>query len=206
MKLMYDAAYPPAAPPKWPVVAGYIGGDTPHVWTDAEWDAQPAQYRLPIFVHTGPDDASAGDSDAKLIVGWLGQHQVPAGSSVVIDTETNTYTGYLTAMDTAVSAAGYKLVNYGSLNFVVSNPLTSGGRWTADWTGIEHIDDLTGVVATQWASATQLGTAYDASVCDDEMPLWDTKPPAWQAVAADQAEAVLAKMSALSALLQAHVS
>lgn len=206
MRLMYDAAYPPADPPKWPAVAGYIGGDTPHVWTDAEWDAQPAQYRLPIFVHTGADDPKAGDSDGKLIVAWLDGHKVPLGSSAVIDTETSTYSAYLSAMDSVVTAASYKLVNYGSLNYVLKNTLTSGGRWTADWTGVQHIDDVTGVVATQWADATQLGTDYDASLCENSMPLWDTKPPAWELDAAAEAKDVLAKMTALDKLLQAHVS
>jgi hypothetical protein len=35
---MFDASTPPAsAPPGYRAVAGYIGGDTPHVWTGAEW-------------------------------------------------------------------------------------------------------------------------------------------------------------------------
>jgi hypothetical protein len=206
MRLMYDAAYPPADPPSWPVVAGYIGGDTPHVWTDAEWDAQPAQYRLPIFVHTGPDDQAAGSTDAAHILSWLDGHQVPAGSSVVIDTETANYSGYLTAMDKLITDAGYKLVNYGSLDDILKNPVTSGGRWTADWTGAAHIDAAPHVVATQWADAKQLGTSYDASLCDDDMPLWNTKPPTWEETAATEAEDLLARMTDLNSLLQSHAA
>ncbi len=206
MRLMYDAAYPPADPPAWPAVAGYIGGDTPHVWTDAEWSAQPAQYRLPIFVHTGADDEGAGSADGQQIVAWLKAHDVPAGSSVAIDTETANYSAYLQAMDATVSAAGYKLVNYGSLDYILKNPLTSGGRWTADWTGVQHVDDVAGVVATQWADATQLGTSYDASLCEDDMALWDTKPPAWEVDAVTEAKDLLTRMTALEQLLEAHAS
>ncbi len=206
MRLMYDAAYPPADPPNWPAVAGYIGGDTPHVWTDAEWAAQPAQYRLPIFVHTGADDAAAGTADGKQMVTWLQAHMVPAGSSVVIDTETASYTAYLNAMDATITSAGYRLVNYGSLDDILKNPLTSGGRWTADWTGVQHVDDVAGVVATQWADATQLGTGYDASLCEDDMELWDTKPPSWEADAVTEAKDLLARMTALEKLLETHAS
>jgi hypothetical protein len=125
---------------------------------------------------------------------------------VVIDTETGNYSGYLTAMDKAVTGAGYKLVNYGSLDDILKNPLTSGGRWTADWTGVQHIDDVAGVVATQWADAAQLGTSYDASLCDDDMPLWNTKPPTWEETAATEAVDLLARMTDLKDLLQSHAA
>ena len=57
----YDAAYPPAKPPAADGVCIYIGGDTPHVWTLAEIEAQPARYRLPIFVRSNP----AGISESR---------------------------------------------------------------------------------------------------------------------------------------------
>ena len=38
-KTMWDASTPPASVPggPWDAAAGYIGGDTPHIWTVAEW-------------------------------------------------------------------------------------------------------------------------------------------------------------------------
>ena len=63
MRWMYDASTPPPNPPHWHVAAGYIGGDTPHVWTQAEWNAQWFPCRLPIFVHTGADTSADAPPD-----------------------------------------------------------------------------------------------------------------------------------------------
>ncbi len=48
---MFDASVPPAsAPAGYRAVAGYIGGDTPHVWTKAEWRRFDQLPKLPIWV------------------------------------------------------------------------------------------------------------------------------------------------------------
>jgi hypothetical protein len=48
---MFDARVPPAsAPAGYRAVAGYIGGDTPHVWTDDEWKRFGSLPKLPIWV------------------------------------------------------------------------------------------------------------------------------------------------------------
>ncbi len=74
MRRMWDAAFPPASPPKWEAVAGYIGGNTPHVWTDQEWARQQARWRLPIFTRSHDGDPSA---DAAHAVRWMTAHHVP---------------------------------------------------------------------------------------------------------------------------------
>ncbi len=71
---------------------------------------------------------------------------------------------------------------------------------------MQHVDDVLGVVATQWADATQLGTNYDASLCEDDMALWDTKPPTWEVDAMTEAKDLLTRMTALEKLLEAHAS
>jgi hypothetical protein len=58
------------------------------------------------------------------------------------------------------------------LAYVVKNAKTRGGRWAADWSGVIGMAPGDDIVATQWISAVQLGTAYDASVIDGSVPLW----------------------------------
>src|SRR6266536_1905062 len=82
---MWDAALPPASPPKWEAVAGYIGGNTPHVWTDQEWARQQARWRLPIFTRSHDGDPSA---DAAHAIRWMTAHHVPKGVCVALDFET----------------------------------------------------------------------------------------------------------------------
>jgi hypothetical protein len=56
---MFDARVPPAsAPAGYRAVAGYIGGDTPHVWTDAEWKRFGSLPKLPIWVRSDPAEVA----------------------------------------------------------------------------------------------------------------------------------------------------
>jgi len=168
---MYDAAYPPAHPPAWEAVAAYIGGNTPHVWTDAEWEAQPARYRLPIYVRSNPEDHVAA-TDARQAIAWLRTHNVPRGCLLLLDLETAVDPQYVRAFDADVLAAGWKTCAYGSLSTIFHNPRPSGGYFVAHYTGTPHIEP--GSVATQYADDRMLGTDYDASLVADTAPLWDT--------------------------------
>src|SRR5258707_6133543 len=57
---MFDASVPPAsAPAGYRAVAGYIGGDTPHVWTEAEWRRFAQLHQLPIWVRSNPTQVDA---------------------------------------------------------------------------------------------------------------------------------------------------
>lgn len=169
MRHMYDAAYPPGSPPHLDAVAGYIGGDTPHVWTDAEWNAQPARWRLPIFVRSDPASASVG-SDAATAVDWLRAHNAPKGSLVALDLETAVDAAYVRAFDAVLVHAGYKVVEYGSASTIFSDPATSGGRWVALWN-----NDDTSLAGGQIHQYIDRGS-YDESVVADDAPLWDTHP------------------------------
>lgn len=172
-KRMYDASTPPAHPPAWEAVAAYIGGNTPHVWTIAEWNAQPARWRLPIYVRSNPGSHSP-HVDAALAVAWLLAHGVPHGSAVALDLETAVAPSYVRAFDADLKAVGYVTLTYGSLSTVFGNPKTSGGYWVAHYTGKDHMEPR--AVATQWASDRQLGKPWDASTVADSVPLWDTRP------------------------------
>jgi hypothetical protein len=173
-RTMYDAAYPPPDP-HLDVCAFYIGGDTPHVWSDTEIAGQSARWRLPIFTRSNPTDATQAHSDAAAAITWLRGRGVPAGSALALDYETAKDSVYLAAFDKAVVAAGWRVLVYGSLDTVVQNPQPSAGYWTASWTGAAHLD--AGAAATQWASDTMLGKPYDLSEVADSLVLWDTAPP-----------------------------
>lgn len=170
---MYDAAYPPSDP-HLDVCAFYIGGDTPHVWSDSEITGQSARWRLPIFTRSNPGSASAS-TDAFDAISWLTSHNVPKGSAVALDYETAVNSAYVIAFDQAIVAAGWKTLLYGSLSYVMQNPRPSAGYWTASWTQSAHIDS--GAAATQWAGDVQLGQPYDLSDVSDSLVLWDTQNP-----------------------------
>lgn len=169
---MYDAAYPPGHPPAWPVVAGYLGGNTPHVWKLAEWQHQPARFRLPIWVRSNPEavddahDAAAAVAAAKAL-------GVPHGSTIALDFETAVNAPYVKTFDETLKAHGYRVMLYGSASSVRHNPEPSGGYWVANWTGHPFMDTGAGAAATQWTN----GTAYDSSLILTSVPLWDTRPP-----------------------------
>jgi hypothetical protein len=170
MRRMFDAAFPPASPPAWEAVAGYIGGNTPHVWTDAEWARQKARWRLPIFTRSSDGDPAA---DARRTIAWLTRHRVPKGAVVALDFETRVDAGYLRAFDSALKRAGWKVILYGSLSTVLHNPKPSGGYWVAHWTNVPHL--VPGSAATQYASDVMLRKPWDASLVADSTPLWDTR-------------------------------
>ena len=170
LRRMFDAAFPPASPPKWEAVAGYIGGNTPHVWTAAEWARQSARWRLPIFVRSIGGDPVA---DATFSINWLKYHGVPKGTILALDYETRIDATYLQAFDRAVVAAGWKVTVYGTRRTVLANPKPSGGYWDAQWTNVPHLN--AGSAATQYGGDTTLGQPYDASLVADSTPLWDTE-------------------------------
>jgi hypothetical protein len=180
LRRMFDAAYPASVlhqgVPAWEVVAGYIGGNTPHVWTDAEWDTLTgkagARFRLPIFTRSHDGDPNA---DARAAVSWLRTHGVPPDCCVALDFETRVDAAYLRAFDWIVQQAGYLTMLYGSRDYVLRNPKPSGGYWVADYTGQAHL--YPGSAATQWSGSGPFGGAYDPNVVADATPLWQIGAP-----------------------------
>ena len=166
-----DNAFPLASYPKADGFAFYIGGDTPHVWTNAEVAALPYRYRLPIFVRSNPQDANA-NLDAAVCLAQLGLHGAPKGVLVALDFETAIDPGYVAQFCTIVATAGYPVILYGSESFVHRNNMPDGLYWGADWTKVNHIHP--GDSATQWISLT----AFDESSFAPTLPLWDTQPHA----------------------------
>ena len=210
MKRIYDSAWPVSNPPPWLVSAFYLGGDTPHAWSAAEIYAQPARYRLPIWVFNGSDSQNTGISDASAALANLHALKVPPGVAIALDTETSVLSDYIRAFNHDVTVAGYEVINYGSLDYVIKNPDTSGGRWSAHWDNVATIDDGYNIVATQFADSVQLHTGYDASVIEDHVPLWDYRPPApppvttWESVALDEAKTARQHLDKVAGMLLTH--
>jgi len=170
---MIDFAYPVSPPPvKTDILLVYVGGDTPHDMTDAEMEAQPARYRLPTWVRSNPTGAAQAQSDASVFIAWLNAHKVPKNVSVLLDLEVAVNTAFVTSFNNALTSAGYKVMKYGSLDYIFKNPKTSGGTFVADPTGTEHMVTEGDTVATQYDFAG----SYDLSVVLASVPLWDTKP------------------------------
>jgi hypothetical protein len=169
-----DSAYPLAAGSYPGSVQGwgfYIGGDTPHVWSDTEVAALPYRYRLPIFTRSDPDSAAQAQSDAAAAVAWAKAHHQPAGTLIQLDFETAVNAVYVTAFDAIIVAGGYKTVLYGSQSTVQQNPTPSGGFNIANWDGVD--DD------PNWTAKQYEDTGgYDLNDFSPAAPLWDTQAAA----------------------------
>lgn len=176
MKTMYDDSTPPTHPPNTDAVAFYIGGDTPHKWTDAEIHRQTARYRLPIWVRSNPQSSVQGRAEGLTAVDWAIAHSQPVGTCIALDFETAVDASYVHAFDLALVTNGYKTLLYGSESAVLRNPKPSGGYWVALWDS--HAALTGGWAAKQYASDGMLGKSWDLSVVADSTPLWDTQNPA----------------------------
>lgn len=169
----YDAAWPPAHPPATDGVCGYIGGDTPHVWTASDWHAQTARYRLPIFVRSNPPGPGAV-ADVIAAVRQLQAIGAPKGTLVAWDMETAADSAYMAGVFRDLRLSGYQLIVYGSESTVFGNHVPDGLYWGAQWTNAAHF-----AAGNQMTQYVDFGP-YDESIADASLPFWDTHgaPPA----------------------------
>jgi hypothetical protein len=151
---MTDASIEPKTlPAGTKIIAGYLGGNTPHVWTAAEWNRFKVK-KLPIFVCTGEGNGIADGWEA---LKRLYQLNVPKGTVVAYDMETSIFATTVLNFYEVLRWAGYYTWVYGSRDFVFANPRCSG-YWVADYTEVSHL--VKGSCATQYEN----GTATDRSV------------------------------------------
>jgi hypothetical protein len=163
---MADASCPPAAPLEGiSVYAGYIGGNTPHVWTRKEWDVFDGCKKLPIFVRSSPCGANQGITDAFAALRRLFELGVPKGTAVVLDLEAAVDVPYVNSFQSVISSwAGYLLWVYGSSSTLFQNPACDG-YWVADPTNQPHSYEHPQVWATQYAENVSIDAAQvDLSV------------------------------------------
>jgi hypothetical protein len=169
----YDAAYPVANAPKDDVVFGYLGGDTPHAWSLADWNSQPARYRIPIWTRDNPGGYN-GASEARAALAKLDSLGAPRGILVALDYELAQDATYLEQFDGFMVSVGNKVAVYGSKSTLFNNPKPSGGYWPADITDHPHL--YPGSLLTQYEFA---GDWDDDTVSSALLPiLWDSRPTA----------------------------
>jgi peptidoglycan hydrolase-like protein with peptidoglycan-binding domain len=164
----YDASTPPAHPPAGADgVCGYIGGDTPYIWSLADWNSQSARYRLPIFTRSDPPGPGA-QADVTAALDQLHVIGAPKGCLVAWDFESAVNAGYTQQVYSLLHQANYVLMAYGSVSSVFGNKDPDGYYWGAQWTGVQHFAN--GADMTQWVSFS----AYDMDVALSDLPFWDT--------------------------------
>lgn len=171
--LFIDAAFPPppaSLPAGTQGIAGYIGGDTPHVWTAAEWAQYKQPYRLPIFTRS-PASAAQAVPDAAEAVSQLHFLGAPKGILVALDSEFSVPSAYTVPFVTALNADGYKVIDYATESTVHGNVNPDGYYWGADITNVPHIH--TGDEITQFAFLS----AFDESEASPTLPFWKIGDP-----------------------------
>lgn len=157
------------------VAGGYVGGATPHVWSPAQWDAQPARFRCPFFV---PYPGMAPAQQADLLLAALGHLGAPRGTIVFLDMETSADPGLVNGIANIVHAEGHPVGVYGSEGAVFGNPPRSG-YFVALYDGVARLYEHPHSIAKQYTRGyvTPEGVTVDLSVFADSVPLWDTRPP-----------------------------
>jgi hypothetical protein len=168
---MFDASTPPSsAPHGYRAVAGYIGGDTPHVWTEAEWRRFAKLRKLPIWVRSNPAQVHA-EADSFAALERLYELKVPRGVTIALDLETSVDAGYVRTFHRVMRWAGFFVWVYGSASTVFRNPQCDG-YWVADYAGKgPFMYQHKMVKATQYEN----GTHYDSSLVKHwqySMRLW----------------------------------
>jgi hypothetical protein len=154
---MSDASVEPSRLPSGTkVIAGYIGGNTPHVWTAAEWDRFTGVRKLPIYVHS---EGESGITEGWAALQRLYQLNVPHSTLVILDMETLVEPEAVHNFRTLLNWANYRCGTYGSASTVFGNPVDYG-YWVADYNGKMQLYPHGGVFAEQYAP----GPLWDSSV------------------------------------------
>jgi hypothetical protein len=168
---MFDASIPPAqAYPGCVAVAGYIGGNTPHIWTIPEWQRFGALVQFPIWVGAGRSD---GAYDGQAAAGAMHAHGWNPGSpnrrGCVLDMEGQVNPGYVDEFGVSIWQAGYQTFIYEDLAALGGNPAKEG-IWLALWDGLADIPAYAAVLAHQYLpNVAWQGTTVDLSTITDNM-------------------------------------
>lgn len=163
--VLFDAAYPGPGDPQVNGCLFYLGGDTPHVWTDTEIREAPGRFRLATWVRSNPTQVNPL-VDAQSCVNALKTVGYPPGKAVALDLETAVDPAYVNTFGATLHAAGWLVWPYGSKSTLFKNPALDG-YFPSDPTGIDHVNP--GWVACQFS--------YDGSYDEDDITqpglLWD---------------------------------
>lgn len=129
---MHSASRPPLTAPKGTKIVGlYMGGDTPHVWTQDEVKRFGKYRKLPIYVRSNPTGRNPVD-DAMTVLQWLYHFRVPRGQVVALDLEGAVNKPYVSGFGNVLRFFGYKVWPYGEISTIFGNP-PEDGYWVAHY-------------------------------------------------------------------------
>lgn len=156
---MFDTAYPPSTPyPGTQAVAGYVGGNTPHVWSLSEWLRFSHLRSCPIWTgygETRPEAQGVEAGRAARALGWKPFARVRR--LLVDDRETSPDLAWDRAFAKGVAAQGFLAVKYGNVR----------AEWVASWDAGTTIPP--GALALQYkGNVPYAGTQVDLSVIGQE--------------------------------------
>ena len=153
---MLDTSNPGSArlPAGYKAVAGYIGGDTPHVWTGAQWAQFRGTPKLPIYVDDYKTGRAAGVADAWDCLAKLFALGVKPGKAVAYDIETSKDAQRAYGFAAILNWAGFAVWLYGSRSTLLTIPFND--YWIADYTDKPHWP-VRSARACQYANGVNIG-------------------------------------------------
>lgn len=168
---MFDASSPPPTPyPGSHAVAGYLGGNTPHIWEVPEWDRFAGLVQFGIWVGAAEGDP-VGHGNAAVQaahnLGW--RPNAPLRRAIICDIETEQNRPWVDAFGKAVWDGGFQTYVYGSASTILGDPAKEG-RWIALYNDEPNIPAIPAAVGHQYkANVPWDGTFVDLSVITAEM-------------------------------------
>jgi hypothetical protein len=190
------------------VAGGYLGGNTPHVWTRQQWDDQPARWRAPLWTPWPTVDPVQQGLNVAAALHDLG---APAGCIVFLDMEGTVNAALVNAIAAEVNKGGYIVGVYGSESAVFGNPPRSG-YWVALWDGIAANYEHPHAIGKQYRGnvSDKSGVTVDLSAWSDAAPLWDTRPvtppalPSWAQSAVSDLNLAAQQLAAVRSAIQSN--
>lgn len=169
----FDAAFPPSKRyPSCQWAGGYIGGNTPNVWTLDEWNrfTGPNFRVCPIWTgyhQNDPGDHAKAAVKAALALGWRA-HATPL-RLIALDFEGEVDAEWITAFAAQLRNDGFDTCPYASLSAISGGDPPELGYWLPDWNGFPVIPSQPPhVIAHQFEGDVPfMGTSVDVSVGDD---------------------------------------
>lgn len=166
-----DYAWPidPALLPDYvTAVCGYVGGSTPHVWTDAEVQRVKDSGRQWWPIWTVPQRGigiSDGNGAAVGMIEQLRLRSYPGNAPVFLDVEHSTWTANPAGAQAAIHYWKRSMQEEGWPNTFAYVPLEAGFDWVAYWTNTAPTILPAGWVGQQYGGEVNNGK-YDLSVMD----------------------------------------
>lgn len=172
-----DAGYPfdlSKLPADVHAVAGYVYGDTPHIWSLTEVQAVRATGREWWPIYTAPStgqilSAVGGSAAGQIMCRKLVPYGVDSNTPVFLDIENGTWNAspsgamaYLNSWKSVMSLNGYQN-HYGYV------PWSAQTDWVANWTGQSPSALPPNVFGWQYISDKMLGLPFDLSIFDLDM-------------------------------------